>query len=552
MKIATSIARAPFVIIALSLALPVFGQTDTELESDRYGERLGTVHFPASCEEAARDQAARGLALLHHMTYEGARAAFAAAAARDPECAMAYWGQAMSFIHPLWSDPPSEAEFEQGQALLEKARNRGQKTDWEDAYIAAVEGYYAPGWSRDEKDNLVNFEMGWSLVHGQFPEDPEAASFYALAHLANADLSDKSYERQEQAAELAREVLAVEPDHPGAHHYIIHAYDYPPLAEKALDVARSYSDIAPDVAHALHMPSHIFTRLGLWEESIDMNRRSADAALEQAQGEAIPFHYFHALDYLAYAHLQRADDQQAEQTLQEMRNQEGPLEDHGASAYALAAVPARLALERQRWDRAASLEARVPSNYPWDQAPGPAMEAITHFARALGAARSGNTQGAQQALDRLGELQVQLSDEYWANQVEIQQLAAKAWLAYQRSDQQKEKQQEALDTMREAAELEASTEKHPTTPGEVLPAQELLADMLLDMERYDEAQTEYDAALERSPNRFNSLYGLGRAAELAGDNNEALRYYGQLAELSASDAERERLEHAKQFIAEHS
>lgn len=525
---------------------PVLGQADTtKIQSNAYGEQLGTVHFPVSCNEAVRPHMERGLALLHHMTYEGARAAFAAATEADPDCAMGYWGQAMTFIHPLWSDPPSEADFEKGQALVNEARSRGRKTEREDAYIAAVAAYYAPGWSRDEKANLAGFEEGWRKVHEQFPDDPEAAAFYALAHMATADPADKTYAKQKRAAEIAQQVLDRIPDHPGAHHYIIHAYDYPPLAEEALPVARSYGEIAPAIPHALHMPSHIFTRLGLWQESIAMNQRSAAAALKHPAGDKVSLHYPHALDYLAYAYLQRAEDGKAKAILDTIKTLKGPFQAHGAAAYTFAAVPARVALERQQWTEAASLEPRIPDNYPWDQFP--AMEAITHFARALGAARSGDMRTAREALDTLAALQDRTAETsaYWAKQIEIQRLSAKAWLAYAEGNQEA-----ALDTMHRAAEMEAATEKHPVTPGEVLPAHELLADMLLEVGRYQEAQAAYLAALERSPNRFNSLYGAGRTAELGGGDTRAVLYYRKLVEIAAPDADPERLQQARTFLAE--
>jgi tetratricopeptide (TPR) repeat protein len=512
---------------------------------DDYGDQLGTVHFPVSCNEAASRNIERGLALLHHMTYESARAAFAAATEGDPDCAMGYWGQAMTLIHPLWSDPPSQSDFKRGQALVNEAKIRGQKTERERAYIAAVEAYYAEGWNRDETANLASFEEGWEKVHRQFPNEPEAACFYALSHLATADPADKTYAKQKRAGALAEKVLAQIPDHPGAHHYIIHAYDYPALAGGALEVARSYGKIAPEVPHALHMPTHIFTRLGFWQESITMNKRSAAAALKHPVGDAISLHYPHALDYLAYAYLQRAEDQKAKQVLDTLTALKGPFQVHTATSYTLAAVPARLALERQEWTNAALLEPRTPSNYPWDRFP--AMEAITHFARALGAARSGNGQGAAQALENLAALRERTAETsaYWARQVEIQRLSAMAWLAYQEG-----KQEEALDIMRRAAELEASTEKHPVTPGEVLPARELLADMLLDMGRHKEAQAEYEAALERSANRFNSLYGAGRAAELGGNKSKATFYYKKLVEMTPNDTERERLQLVRTFLAQ--
>ncbi len=514
-----------------------------QIQSDTYGEQLGTVSFPVSCKESALRYAERGLALLHHMTYEGARATFLRVTETDPDCAMGYWGQAMSYIHPLWSDPPSQENFERGQELVKEAQNRGPKTKWEQAYIEAVAAYYYPGWSRDEKPNLINFEQGWQQVYQEFPEDPEATSIYALAHLATAEPNDKSYVKQKRAAELGKEVLAKISDHPGAHHYIIHAYDYPQLAEKALEVARSYDKIAPEVPHALHMPTHIFTRLGLWQESITMNMRSAEAAWKHPAGEKISLHYLHALDYLAYAYLQRGEDSQAQEVLEQIQSLKGPFQPHVASAYTLASLPARFALEQQQWTEIISLQPRVPSNYPWNEFP--AMEAITYFAQALGAARSGNGLVARQALDKLSLLSAQASETsyYWAKQIDIQRLAAEAWLMYQEGNQE-----EALDIMRKAAELEAATEKHPVTPGEILPASELLADMLLERGDYQEAQKAYLSALKRSPNRFNSLYGAGRAAELEGNYNKATLYYRKLIEITDPGAKRERLQYARNFV----
>jgi len=548
----TILVHGLLLVVAVLLVSPAHGRETSntshprvvEAQGTTYGDELGTVRFPGSCSDATRRQASRGLALLHHMTYEGARAAFTAATEADPDCAMGYWGRAMSYIHPLWSDPPSESDFEKGRALVNEALAK-EKTGREEAYISAVEAYYAPGWSRDEKANLAGFEEGWQRAHERFPEDPEAATFYALAHMATADPADKSYTKQKQAAKIAQEVLKRVPDHPGAHHYTIHAYDYPPLAEKALPVARSYGEIAPAVPHALHMPSHIFTRLGLWQESIAMNSRSAEAALKHPAGDKVSLHYPHALDYLAYAYLQRADDRKAEEILETIRNLEGPFQPHPASVYAFAAIPARAALERQHWSEAARLEPRQPENFPWDRYP--AMEAMTHFARALGAARSGDAQDAREALGRLVSLREQAaaSSAYWANQVEIQLMTARAWLGYAEG-----KQQQALERMRRAAEKESDTEKHPITPGEVLPARELLADMLLDMGRHQEAHEQYLKALERSPNRFNSLYGAGRAAELAGDDTRAAEYFGKLVNTAAAGAQRKTLKHAGSVLSD--
>lgn len=518
-------------------------KTDGQTADASYGEQLGNVNLEVSCSEAADPHLSRGLALLHHMTYEGARQAFARAVEADADCALGYWGQAMTLIHPLWSDPPSMAEFKQGQSWLDQA-GAAKANDHARAYLEAVAAYYREGKQASEQPNLAAFERGWAQVHRRFPDDLEAASFYALAQLGTVDPADKDYSKQKRAGALAKQVLEANPDHPGAHHYLIHAFDYPPLSDRALEVARDYGDIAPAVPHALHMPTHIFTRLGKWQDSIALNRRSAAAALKHPAGDAISLHYPHALDYLAYAHLQRGEDAAANQVLATLRGAERPYQVHVATAYALAAVPARLALERHAWGQAKGLKARRPADFPWDKFP--AMEAISHFAVALGAARSGDVPAADAALERLATLQRQAaqSSGYWAKQVEIQRLAAQAWLEYERG-----RQAAALQTMHQAAELEAATEKHPVTPGEILPARELLADMLLDMGRYEQASAEYERALARSAHRFNSLYGAGRAAELAGDHEKANRYYQKLDQITAEEAPRDRLIQARGFLA---
>ncbi len=518
----------------------------SEIHKDTYGDQLGTVEFPISCSDAVKLQVERGVALLHHMTYEGARAAFAAATQTDPDCAMGYWGQAMTYIHPLWSDAPGKENFETGQTLVGEAKVHGQKTDRENAYIAAVGAYYEQGWNKNETVNLQSFEAGWEKVYRRFPEDIEAACFYALAHMATASPGDKTYTKQKQAGTIAEKVLARVSDHPGAHHYMIHAYDYPPLAPKALNAARSYGQIAPDIPHALHMPTHIFTRVGLWQESIIMNKRSAVAALKHPAGNEISLHYPHALDYLVYAYLQQADDHKARQVMDKLLIPDGSFQTHIAASYSFTAIPARFVLERQQWAEAAVLEPRLSNNYPIENFP--AMEAITYFARALGAARSGKMKVANQALEKLTVLhkKAEKTSVYWAKQVEIQRLSAMAWIMYQ-----EDRKKEALNVMQKAAVLESSTEKHPVTPGEILPARELLADMLLDMGRYREAQAEYETALKRSPNRFNSLYGAGLAAELGNNKSQAVLYYKKIVEITETvKTDREQLKHAKLYLSQ--
>lgn len=508
-------------------------------------DKLGTVQFPTSCSKESQPMLEKGLALLHHMTYVKARETFEAVVKKEPDCAMAYWGVAMSMIHPLWSDPPNNDSFAKGLAMLELANSKGKKDPRELAYIAAVESYYSQGRKAKETDNLIAFEQGWQKVHKAFPSDPEATAFYALAHLATASPEDKNYLKQKKAGETAATVLDKIPTHPGAHHYIIHAYDYPELAQKALEVARRYGDIAPSIPHALHMPTHIFTRLGLWEESISMNIRSAKAAEQHPAGDKISLHYLHALDYMTYSYLQRAQDKQALEVVKTTQAISDPLQPHVASAYTLAAIPARYALERQQWIAASKLKPRVPSSYPWDNYP--AMEAITHFAIALGSARSGNEKAAEQALNNLSKLhaQAEKGSAYWAKQVEIQRLSALSWLLFHQ-----DRHDQALLTMQKAADLEATTEKHPVTPGEVIPARELLADMLFEMKRYQQAFAEYEKSLNRSKNRFNSMYGAAKSAELTGDKSKAGYYYQMMVDIAETgDAERPRLQQAKHFLA---
>ncbi len=521
-----------FVMLALvagALAAPdVLRAAPAEHVHEKSGA-LGSVNLATSCGALAHAEVQRGLSLLHHMMYDDAANAFHGAANSEPGCAIAYWGQSMALVHPLWSDPPDAEKFRKGQQLLETALRQPDISEQERAYIGALDAYYAKGKAPREIENLRAFATGWREVHEKFPDDPDAALFFALGELATADPADKTFSQQKRAGKLIEAVFARYPDHPGAHHYIIHAYDLPALAPRALAVAREYGRIAPEVPHALHMPSHIFTRLGLWEESIAWNRKSAAAALAQPVAGAVSIHYLHALDYLVYAYLQRGEDASALGIAEKLEGIRPPVQIELASAYAFAAIPARLVLERQDWRGAASLQPRSPSWYPWDGVP--AVEAISHFARALGAARPGNPQLASQSLKRLEGLRERASESsaYWGSQVEIQRLSALAWLQYWEG-----KHSQALDTMRSAGALEASTEKHPVTPGEVLPARELLADMLFASGEFAQAQEEYRKVLERSPNRARSLFGAARSAKRAGSDEAAADFYSQATVLTGS------------------
>ncbi len=493
------------------------------------GKSLGTVTVASTCDEAAQEDLRRGLALLHNMTYSKAAAAFETAAETDPECALAHWGIAMTYVHPLWPDVVPADKLAAGMDRLETARAAAHRSAGDDAYIAALAAYYGDGEGLSESERLEAFSNAWEQAHEQLPEDPEATLFYALSILATASPSDKTYSKQRQGGALAEEVLASQPNHPGAHHYLIHAYDFPPLAEQALPAARNYGKVSPENSHALHMASHIFTRRGLWPESIEFNRRAERAARERLASGAISMHRLHAFDYLAYAHLQRAEDDAAAEVLAEMEALEPPFQSHAGTVYSFAAVPARIVLERHDWTAAAELPSRWPEDLDWDKFPH--LEAISIFANGLGAARTGDEAAAEAAIAHLAELEdgaAALPGAYdWAIQVAIQRTGVEAWLARERGETDK-----ALELMAAAAEMEASTEKNPVTPGEVLPARELYGDMLLAEERYQEALAEYEGALARSPNRLNSLYGAAQAAEGAGDLETAAGFYAQLLEIA--------------------
>src|SRR5688572_19349723 len=316
------ISRTVYVLIAILMHAPV------------HSAELGAVGLPTSCNHEANRHVQQGLALLHHMMYESAHKSFAAAASVQPACAIAYWGQAMTFVHPLWSDPPPAATFDKGALLADTAMAEGKKTDRERAYVEAVQAYYKAGKSNKEASNLLAFAGAWAAVHAKYPDDPDAALFYALGQLATADPSDKTFAQQRRAGELIEKVFARFPDHPGAHHYIIHAYDSPPLAMRALEVARAYGRIAPEVPHALHMPTHIFTRIGAWQDSIAWNKRSAAAALANPVAGTVSIHYLHALDYLAYSYLQRWQDDEATQVRATLQSLQSPVQTEMASAYA--------------------------------------------------------------------------------------------------------------------------------------------------------------------------------------------------------------------------
>jgi tetratricopeptide (TPR) repeat protein len=459
-------------------------------------EELGEVSFSISCKPESQVEFNRAIALLHDFWYAEAESAFNKITAADPECAMAFWGVAMSNYHPLWA-PPNESELKNGIAAAEKASSIGAKTDREKGYIAAISAFYKDTATIEHRARAKAYAQQMQKVHEQNPDDLESTIFYALALLGTADISDKTYATQKQAADLLNPLVEKAPEHPGIAHYIIHSFDYPPLAELALPAARSYAKIAPSSPHALHMPSHIFTRLGLWEESIQSNLASAEKAknhVQKTMPDAGSFDQLHAMDYLVYAYLQLGQEEKARAVLAEASKIQKLDLNNFAAAYALAAMPARLAIEGHNWKEAASLKVE-PKWFPWEKFPY--TEAIVHYAVGIGAARTGDLDKARQAHTRLNELRQALAkDPYWSKQVEIQQKSVEAWITFEEG-----KKTEALSLMRAAAAMEDSTEKHAVTPGAIMPAHEMVAEMLLETNDAVQAQAEFKKALAVAPNR---------------------------------------------------
>ncbi|HEY0944642.1 MAG TPA: tetratricopeptide repeat protein [Opitutaceae bacterium] len=520
---------------------------------DKLGDKLGTIRFEVTGTPEAQEHVQRGVKLVHHMMYPEADREFAAAALADPVCALAHWGRAMTLIHPLWPDAPTEAERKQGAEYVRRGLASPPATPRERAYLETLDRYFGEAATGDHVARLMVLDEAFADLADAYPGDLDAKTFSALYHLAPARFvaKDKSHRLQLEAAAQLQAVLATIPDHPGAQHYKIHALDFPLLADRALEVCDSYGSIAPDVPHALHMPTHIFTRRGLWDKSIEFNLRSAEAARKLGQNAgALNGHYPHALDYLTYAYLQRGQYQQASAVHAQVRSLNGPYSavQPTAMAFAFAAIPARCALERQAWRDAAELPLHQPAAFSWEKR-YLNCDSITHFARAIGAARTGSLDAARAEIAELERVQRELAaakrETYWVVQAETQSLAARAWveLAEKNTD-------EALTLMRRAAELEATTDKEAVTPGEVLPAGDLLGDMLLELGRPADALVAFEAVLTASPNRLNTLYGAGLAAERLGDKAKARKHYEQLAQVAADgDAGIERIEHARAFLA---
>ena len=507
-------------------------------------EKLGSVSFANSCAPAASADFNRAVALLHSFEFRTAIEGFEDVLSQDDTCAIAHWGIALAYWGNPFGGVRSTTALQEGSAAVERARATGTPTPRERAYIDAVAALFENYQTVSQRDRILAYEQGMAdLVRGN-PEDIEAMIFHALAVNQTALPTDKTYAAQLEAAGILEPLFERYPEHPGLAHYIIHAYDHPPLASRALGAARRYAAIAPSAPHALHMPSHTFTRVGSWQESVETNRRSEQTAMQnRAATEAL-----HAMDYQTYAHLQMAQDRAALDVLNRLPTVSAtfdPTAVTGGAAppmagfYALAAIPARYALERGAWQEAAELP--VPANGT------PFTIAIAHFARALGAARGGRPSAAREDIDRLAALRDQLNqaqDAYWAEQVGIQWSVANAWVTYAEG-----RSAEGIEAMRAAADAEDATDKSAVTPGPLAPARELLGEMLLDAGSAAEALTAFEASMAKEPGRFRGAYGAARAAEAAGDAAAARRYYQRVLEIARdADSPRAEIQRARTYV----
>ncbi|GAB5472154.1 MAG: hypothetical protein Mars2KO_02530 [Maribacter sp.] len=508
--------------------------------------QFGEVSFSESCNYETRETFNLAIALLHSFEYTEAEKAFVQVLDQDPGCAMAYWGVAMSIYHGLWAPPPSEV-LEKGSKLLEVAAKL-PKSNKAENYLEAIGAFYQDWQTVDNQTRKERYAQKMKEMYNSNLDDTEVAVFYALALRASAVPTDKTYSIQKEAGKILEALFEKEPNHPGIAHYIIHSYDYPELAELGLSTARRYAEIAPNSAHAQHMPSHIFTRLGLWEESINTNINSASSATCYAESIAPGAHWdeeVHAMGYLVYSYLQTGNNANAIEQYNYLKSFEKVFPTNFKIAYTASAIPARIAMENKNWEEAAAL--KLPENlglswesFPWEKS-------ILHFTRAMGAIHTKNLSAAENELNILRSFQKELTesnDTYKANQVHIQVKMTEAWFSLAKG-----KKEEALSTMKMAVEMESKTSKHPVTPGEVVPADELYGDMLMALNKTQEALEIYELNLQKRPNRFNGIYGAAVAAKKSGDKEKASLYFEQLIELAKnSNSTRPEVIEAKRFI----
>ncbi|MGH7501964.1 MAG: tetratricopeptide repeat protein [Longimicrobiales bacterium] len=509
--------------------------------------QLGTVDFPISCSAEAQRLFNRGIALLHHMTYPQARTVFEQVSATDPACAMAHWGIAMTLFQPLWPTRPQLPERRRGWEEVQRARALQPPTEREGLFVSAAEAFFRDPEATDYWARIRRWERASGEVHDAFPDDAEAAVFFALAQLATAPSDTVSLEHAQRAAELLLAVYERSPGHPGMMHYLVHANDAPGREHERLEIIRQYETVAPRNPHALHMPTHIYTRLGDWGEVIRGNLQAADAALETpagSNGEFVWDEYPHALEYLVYAYLQQGADNDAVTMMERLRTT-ARLEPTFKTAFHTASVQARYALERHAWSEAAVLVPREPADLDWDRFLWP--EAIIWFARGLGAAHQAEVEAAGRAIERLEELETAAAgtgEVLFERNIRILRLGARAWLEHATGNETA-----SVELLQEAADLEESTPKHAVTPAPTLPSFELLGDLHLEQKRMPEALAAYQRSLELYPRRFNSLIGAARAARSVGDEALARQFYGEVLDIGAGGTRQRELAEAQAFLS---
>jgi hypothetical protein len=506
--------------------------------------RLGKVEFKVECSTAAQQGFNRAMALYHSFAWGPAADLFANVAKTDPTCGMAHWGRAMVALdNPfVWPGSLTPTKLNEVAAALDAARSAGLRSARERDYVEALAAFVRDHDKTEHRARLQALDQAMAALAARYPDDKEASILSALVTSANFDPNDKTYSNQLKAAKVLEPLFTGQPDHPGVAHYLIHSYDYPPIAKHGLAAAKRYAQIAPDAPHALHMPSHIFTRVGHWQDSIETNRASAKAASK------IAFDAHHATDYMVYAHLQLAQDRAAREAMEESLAKQAV--DHFGAAFAYAAMPARLALEVEDWKTAAGVELKPAAGaYPWHKYPQ--AEAINAFARGVGAARAGDSATASKEHARLQTLRNVAKVRklgYWAEQIEIQAQAVQGLSLVAGG-----KTSEGLDVLRTAAKREDATEKHVVTPGPLLPAREVLADILLEIGKAADAQLEYESVLAKEPNRYRATFGAARAAHQTGNREKAKLHYAALVELGKnsdnSDSQRKTLTEAREYVA---
>jgi hypothetical protein len=525
----------PKLLFAATVAtVAVYGSFSPGLAQEDADLKFGKVHFATSCNEIAQRRFDRAMRYQHSFWYAESKGIYQEAIKADPECAIAYWGIALALLNNPHIAVPAP-NLPQGLSAIEKAKATGAKTERERDYIDALSAMYVDYDKTPHQARVQSYLKKMEALAAKYPDDDEAQIFYAITLNVAASPADKTYSNQLKGAAILEPIWQRQPQHPGVAHYLIHLYDYPPIAAKGLTAALRYAKIAPNAPHAQHMPSHIFTRVGYWKESIAANNAAVSAAKASSEGGD----QLHGQDYLVYAYLQLCQDNAARQVIGDIEATQ-PDPESFPGAYARAAAPARYMVERGDWKGAAGLDVK-PNKFPH-------VMAITYFARALGAARSGDPAAARAEVAKLTEIRDSLSEaknNYWASQVDIQRQVTSAWVLYAEG-----KYDDALKAMGVAADAEDNSEKSPVTPGPLVPARELYGDMLLDRGMAKEALAAFEATKAKEPNRLNGYAGAAKAAQALGDTVQAKANYEKLLTLaSGSDSDRPALAAARTFVA---